>query len=159
MKEILKHIILALAILNVPMFGLIAFSPAVGSAASALSLVALFLYYFFVKKSKPLLGLLLLGILYFSIGGFNFSGDLETYIKDIFRYFLFILSITEVAKNTTNAEACFYLVLGAMSIIINALVFSDDYGRYAGFYINPNRAALICILGFAFTYQKFLFVL
>ncbi|MFD2823588.1 O-antigen ligase family protein [Lacinutrix iliipiscaria] len=153
MKEILKHIILALTILNLPMFGLISFNPGLGAAASALSLVSLLLYYFFIKKSKPLLALLLLGILYFSIGGLNFSGEITTFMKDIFRYFLFILSITEVAKNTTNAEACFYLLIGAISIIVNALIFSDEYGRYAGFYINPNRAALICILGFAFTYR------
>ncbi|QRM90171.1 hypothetical protein FG167_13315 [Lacinutrix sp. WUR7] len=153
MKEILKHIILALTILNLPTFGLVSFNPALGSLASALSLVSLVLYYFFIKKSKPILPLLLLGILYYSISGFNFSGDLMVFIKDIFRYFLFIISITEVAKNTTNAEACFYLLIGASSIIINALMFSDEYGRYAGFYINPNRAGLVCILGFAFTYR------
>jgi len=153
MKAILKHTILALTILNLPTFGLISFNPALGSLAAALMLVSLALYYFFIKKSKPLLALLLLGILYYSIAGFSFSGDVEVFIKDIIRYFLFILSVTEVAKNTTNAEACFYLLLGAGSIIINALIFSDEYGRYAGFYINPNRAGLVCILGFAFTYK------
>jgi hypothetical protein len=153
MKEILKHTILALTILNLPTFGLISFNPALGSLAAALSLVSLALYYFFIKKSKPLLALLLIGILYYSISGFSFSGELSMFIKDIFRYFLFILSVTEVAKNTTNGEACFYLVIGAISVILNALVFSDEYGRYAGFYINPNRAGLVCILGFAFTYR------
>ncbi|WP_338733822.1 O-antigen ligase family protein [Mangrovimonas cancribranchiae] len=153
MKEILKHIILALTVLNIPTYSLIAFSPALGSLTAALALVSLALYYFFIKKSKPLLPLLVLGILYYSIAGFSFAGDVEVFSKDIFRYFLFILSITEVAKNTTNAEACFYLLLGAASVIINALLFSDDYGRYAGFYINPNRAGLVCVLGFAFTYR------
>lgn len=152
MKGILKHTILALVILNIPMFGLIAFSPTVGSLASALALVVLALYYFFIKKSKPLLVLLILGILYYSIGGIGFSGDVSDFIKNVFRYFLFIFSINEVAKNTTNKEACFYLLIGAISIILHALVFSDDYGRYAGLYINPNKAGLICILGFAFTY-------
>ncbi|WP_055444746.1 O-antigen ligase family protein [Lacinutrix himadriensis] len=152
MKEILKHTILALTILNLPMFGLISFNPALGSLASALSLVALFLYYFFVKKSKPLLPLLLLGILYYSIGGFSYSGDFSLYVKNIFRYFLFIISITEVAKNTSNKEACFYLFIGAVSVIINALMYSDEYGRYAGLYVNPNNAGLICILGFTLTY-------
>ena len=152
MKFILKHIILALALLNIPTFGLASISPAVGAAASALALVALALYYFFIKKSKPLLPLLILGILYYSIGGLNYSGELMEFIKNIFRYFLFIISITEVAKNTTNKEACFYLLVGAMSIVINALVFSNVHGRYGGLYINPNNAGLICILGFAFTY-------
>jgi O-antigen ligase len=152
MKEILKHIILALAILNIPMFGLISVGSTAGALASALSLVALALYYFFVKKSKPLLALLILGILYYSISGLNFTGELTEFVKNIFRYFLFVISITEVAKNTTNKEATFYLLIGAISIILHALVFSNDYGRYAGFYINPNRAGLICILGFAFTY-------
>lgn len=153
MQEILKHTILALTILNLPMFGLISFNPTMGSLASVLSFVSLFLYYFFVKKSKPLTALILLGILYYSISGFHFSGPIELFIKDAVRYFLFILSITEVAKHTTNAEACFYLLGGAISVIVNALVYSDEYGRYAGFYINPNRAGLVCVLGFAFTYR------
>ncbi|MDX1773615.1 O-antigen ligase family protein [Oceanihabitans sediminis] len=153
MKELLKHIILALTILNVPTFGLASINPSVGSLSAAMLVVALALYYFFIKKNKPLIALLVLGILYYSISGFNFSGPPNVFIKDIFRYFLFIISVTEVAKNTTNAEACFYLLIGAGSVIVNALIFSDDYGRYAGFYLNPNRAGLICILGFAFTYR------
>ena len=65
---------------------------------------------------------------------------------------MFIVSITEVAKNTTNKEAFLYLLIGSMSIIIHALVFSNAYGRYAGFYLNPNRAGLICLLGLAFSF-------
>jgi len=152
MKEILKHIILGLALFNIPTFGLVIFSSSVGAAASALSLISLALYYFFVKKSKPILPLLIIGVLYYSISGFGFVGEMSFFIKNIFRYFLFIVSITEVAKNTTNKEAFLYLLIGSMSIIIHALVFSNAYGRYAGFYLNPNRAGLICLLGLAFSF-------
>ena len=68
MKEILKHTILALALLNGPTFALKAFGPTAGAMLSALALVALALYYFFIKKSKPILPMLILGILYYSIG-------------------------------------------------------------------------------------------
>lgn len=151
--KILKHAILALSILNLPTFGLINFGSGVGAAFALMSFVTLFFYYFASEKHKIIIPLILLGLLYFSISGINFHGPLSFFLKDCIKYFLFILAVNEVARDTKSKELLLYLFIGAMSVTINSLIFSDSYGRYGGLYINPNRAGLVCILGFVFSYK------
>jgi len=45
-----------------------------------------------------------------------------------------------------------FAFIGAMSVLINAVVFSTHYGRYGGFYINPNEAGLVCLVAFSLTF-------
>jgi O-antigen ligase len=41
------------------------------------------------------------------------------------------------------------LLIGASSVVFNAVFFSDNYGRYSGFYLDPNAAGSVCIAGYA----------
>src|SRR5690606_4460870 len=54
---------------------------------------------------------------------------------------------------TDNNELFIFLTLGAISIFIHAFFFSYKYGRYSGFYLNPNAAGFICISAFSLSYS------
>jgi O-antigen ligase len=45
-----------------------------------------------------------------------------------------------------------FLILGAASIIINATIFPDNYGRYSGYYLNPNLAGAVCAFGYCLSF-------
>jgi hypothetical protein len=124
-----------------------------GSVSSLLLSAGVLAYFFISKKDKPLISLIILGITYFTISGINYIGPTEDFIKDALRYFIFIIGGISIAKETKNKELCIVLLVGAISVIINATIFSNPYGRYSGFFINPNRAGLICLLGFAVSYS------
>ena len=150
---ILKYITLALFLLNLPSFGLISFGSGIGGALSMLLFGCVFFYFFLNEKIKPVLSFALLGLLYFLISGFNFTGVLEDFFKDAIRYFIFILMITALAKKTSETEFCVLLLIGALSMLINVLIFPNDYGRYSGFYVNPNTAGNVCLIGFALAFK------
>jgi O-antigen ligase len=65
-----------------------------------------------------------------------------------------------VLYRTSDKELYYILLFGAGSIIINAVFlptmqaanFGENYGRFSGFYLNPNLAGGICILGFSLSY-------
>lgn len=151
--QILKYIILLLIFLNIPTFGLSSFGPGVGSASVLILFGLIFLYFFLNKKEKPIFPFIFLGLCYFLISGINFSGILIEYFKDIVRYFLFILLAIPLIKKSSNNEIGFVLLIGAISVLINAFIFPNTYGRYSGFYLNPNTAGLICLIGFALSYN------
>nr|WP_262920491.1 O-antigen ligase family protein [Hanstruepera flava] len=104
------------------------------------------------KKYKLIIPLFILGITYFSISGFNYTGITEEFIKDAIRYFVFIIGATSLAKNTDRRTLLILFIIGGASVLINALVFPNSYGRYSGLYLNPNRAGLVCLIGFVLTY-------
>nr|WP_255573017.1 O-antigen ligase family protein [Hanstruepera marina] len=104
------------------------------------------------KKYTVIIPFLVLGITYFSISGFNYTGITEEYIKDVIRYFVFIIGAISLAKSTDRKTLLILFIIGGASVLINALVFPNSYGRYSGLYLNPNRAGLVCLIGFVLTY-------
>jgi len=65
----------------------------------------------------------------------------------------------EVLYRTTKKEIYIILLIGSVSIIVNALIFPlanpnfhPTYGRFSGFYLNPNFAGAICLVGYALSY-------
>ncbi|WP_274476231.1 O-antigen ligase family protein [Mangrovimonas aestuarii] len=146
---ILRYIILAITLLNLITFSLIAFGPSAGSALSAIFLALMVVYYFFSSKNGIPIPFVVLGMLYFMLSGIQFSGIVSDYIKDAIRFFVFIITAFEVSKNTSSTEICGFLLIGALTVVLNAFLFPDDYGRYGGFYINPNTAGLVCLSGLA----------
>lgn len=151
--QILKYILLILILLNIPTFSITAFSPAIGGISSLLLILCVIIYYVIEKKLNPVTPLLLLGLSYYIISGLNFTGDILEFFKDMIRYFVIILGTRKLASITTKNDFGILLLIGAVSIIVHALLFSTVYGRYSGFYINPNMAGFICIIGFAFTFS------
>ena len=56
-------------------------------------------------------------------------------------------------------EIYIFLLIGALSIIINAVFFPlhnanfyPTYGRFSGFYLNPNYAGAMSLMGFALSF-------
>ncbi|MBT8266890.1 MAG: hypothetical protein KJO41_10745 [Bacteroidia bacterium] len=150
--KILKYILLSLLLWGASSFSLVAFGQSVGSNVSYLTYILLLLYYFFSKKRRFLLPMILLGLSYFIISGFIYVDDSEEYIYEFIKYLIIVICGAELARNTTRKEFSYFLLIGAMSIIIHSVVYADAYGRYSGFYLNPNGAAFVCLIGYCLTF-------
>lgn len=150
--RILKYICFALVVLNLPSVALSAYGGGVGSLLSYLTILFLILYYFFGKKTRPNWWLIIISILFFMIGGFQFIGLTSGFIYDTIKYFIYLICAYEMAKNISVSEYNFFLLIGSATIILEAVMFTSDFGRYSGFYLAPNEAGFICITGYATTY-------
>lgn len=148
--KIVQYLLLVLLLWNIPMF----FSSdiSLGSKFSYLTYLLLIIYYFLSKKHRLLFPFLLLGLLYFIISGIVFVGDLEFYHLEFVKFFILIICGAELARNTSKIELFTVLVLGSVSIIVHAISFPNDYGRYSGFYIDPNAAGFICLIGYCLSF-------
>lgn len=150
--KILKYFTLIFILLNVPTFGVKTFGSTIGGLLSVLLFACIILYYFLNKKQKLPIPFLLIGLTYFLIAGINYSGIINDYLIDAIKYFIFIISIVHLAKNTTQKELVVLMSIGAISVLINAIFFSTHYGRYGGFYINPNKAGFACLIAFSLSF-------
>ena len=157
-----KFVILFLILGNIPSYLSAYFGIGLGSLASYTS--SLFLIFFFLytrKKHKPLFPFILLGILYYMISGLNYdNGEASNFLKEFLRFLIVTICAVEVLYRTNKKHIYIILLIGAASIIINATVFPlaninfyPTYGRYSGFYLNPNFAGSICLVGFALSYS------
>jgi len=159
--KIIKWIILFLILCNMPSYMLAYFGSGLGSITSYASSLLLLVYFFFARpRHKLLLPFILLGILYFTISGIHFSyPDEKLIINEFLRFMILVVCAVEVIHRTNKKELFIVLFIGALSIIINALIFPEananfypTYGRYSGFYLNPNTAGITCLIGYVFTY-------
>jgi O-antigen ligase len=156
--KLLRYSILILILWSIPSFTLIYINESVGAVLSYLSISLMMLYYFLIEnKSKPLFPFLLLGFSYFIIAGLGYDGvvvETTYYFVNFIKFILVIVFGAEILKNTTLKEIYIILIIGALSIICHALFFSGgvSYGRYSGFYLNPNPAGVICLVGFSLSF-------
>ncbi len=150
--KILRYICLALIMLNLPATALVAFGGTAGSVLSYLTILLLAFYYFLEKKTEPNWWLLAIAILYFTISSLQYSGSFTFYGLDFIKYLIFVICGYELAKRVTANELYVFLFIGALSIGLEALLLTNDFGRYSGFYLNPNVAGFICIYGYSFIY-------
>lgn len=151
--KILKYITLILILWGLPSFSLVAFGESVGGYVSYFTYLLLLAYYFFGNKKRLLILFLILGIAYFLISGMVFLGDFKTYSREFIKYVIIIVCGAELARNTSKQELCFFIFLGALSILVHSMFFADGYGRYSGFYLNPNGAAFVSLTGYCLTYN------
>lgn len=124
-----------------------------GSRISYSLYAFLVIYYFFAKKHKPLFVFILLGILYFITSAIVYVEDIEFFLEEFIKYILLVICGAELAKNTSKVEFYTYLVLGSISIVVHALIFPNDYGRYSGFFIDPNAAGFVCLIGYCLSFS------
>ncbi|MFK7833398.1 MAG: O-antigen ligase family protein [Winogradskyella sp.] len=150
--KILKYITFGLVILNIPSISLSAYGGTVGGLMSYATIVLLALYYFLEKKTTPNWWLIIISILFFMIGGFNYTGETVQFIMDTIKYFIYLISAYELAKHISTGEYNFFLLIGSLTIALEAILFTSEFGRYSGFYLAPNEAGFICIIGYASTY-------
>ncbi|GGZ70398.1 O-antigen ligase family protein [Algibacter mikhailovii] len=162
MKKILRILILIFVLWNFDTFSLFFISPVIGGIVSYLTIFLLLVYFilFVEDYGKPLFPFLLLGISYYTIGGLNFTQvSIDDFLKNYIKYILVVLCFTELVKDTKIEEIYILFLFGAGSILIHAVFFSntfimgtENYGRYSGFYLNPNAAGSICLYGFSLSY-------
>src|SRR5690606_15795086 len=147
--KILKYILLSITLLNFVSFSAIAFGSGVGSVVSAMFFILILFYYFVSPKPKLFTSFIVLGIAYHLIAGMNYYIEIRDFYLNALKYFLFIVRIVYLAIVTTNTEIGLFVVIVCMSILVNAVAFYTLYGRYGGFYINPNNARIICLIAFS----------
>ena len=149
----LKYISAVFLLLNLPSFALVSFGSTMGVISSALSFALLIIYAIVAKRFVLLKIFLAIGLSYFLVAGIQFhSGIEDNYIAWFQKYMLVILFGAALAEDITKKELLLILLIGASSIVVNAVFFSDDYGRYSGFYLDPNAAGSVCITGYALTF-------
>lgn len=144
----LKFIILLLIFWNLPSYALIHFNAITGTILSYGTFFLIIVYYFFNKKEKPIVSFIILGLLYFLISALVDAQNTENFIVNFIKYFIFVIMGIKVIKETSDFEIYFLLFLGALSILYEAIFIDNITGRYSGFFLNPNFAGLISILGY-----------
>lgn len=118
----------------------------------------LLLLYYFLKKKKSYLNkwMISLGVLYFGISAFQYSGLNIWFLFNAIKYFIVIICGYELIKNVSSTELFLVFLAGSLTILLHATVIgaegSGKYGRFSGFYINPNAAGFICSSGYALSY-------
>lgn len=110
------------------------------------------LYYFLEKKTALNWWLIIISLTYFFISSLQYVGPTAPFILEVIKYFVFLICGYELTKHITVIEFYFFLLIGVLGIAVEALFFPSHFGRYSGFYLNPNVAGFICITGYAITY-------
>ena len=147
----LKLIILLIIFWNLPSFAAVNVNALTGSILSYGTFFLIIVYYFFNKKEKPIVSFIFLGLLYFLISVLVDTVNTENFITTFIKYFIFIIMGIKVVKDTTDTGIYIFLLLGSLSIIYESIFVTDIGGRFSGFYLNPNSAGFICILGYCFS--------
>ncbi|GBF20055.1 hypothetical protein C21_02226 [Arenibacter sp. NBRC 103722] len=157
--KILKYIILGLIILNIPSVLMVYQGPGISSLISYFIYILLIAYYILSNKSKLNLWMIAIGLLFFSISSLIDSQYLPVENRDfimyILKYFITVICGYELLKNTSSWEITLFLFVGALTIVLQIFLFNNplvDYGRYSGFYINPNAAGFICLVGYGLSF-------
>jgi O-antigen ligase len=147
--RIFKYIVLILFVCNIASITLVNFGDSTGSLVSDITFVLLLIYYFFSNKNRPAWPFIIFLVSYFIISGLIGVPDEKYYFIDFFKYLVIIVCGGQLVYNTKINELLIILAIGVSTILFNALFFPTDYGRYSGFYLNPNEAGFAALIGFA----------
>ncbi|QKJ64452.1 O-antigen ligase [Flavobacterium sp. M31R6] len=148
----LKIVILTLLFCNLPSFSLVHLDATTGAFLSY-GTFFLIIIYFLHKKEMPIVPLVILGLSYFLISILIDSQNSEGFMATFIKYLIFVTMGASVIKDVTKNEIFTLLLIGAFSIIYESIFVIDIGGRYSGFYLNPNFAGCICILGYCFSFS------
>ena len=160
MKKYISIIVITLVLLNIPSITLRTLSIGISSPISYFTFLLLGILIITNNKKYPknINFFAVIISLYYFIGMLNYDGDLFilliNYIKSLLYVFGLFVCLKHVNMNTLLA----ILIFGGTTIILDSLFFRfndfvgdgyiSEYGRYAGFYLNPNTAGIICLLGY-----------
>ncbi|QCW99658.1 O-antigen ligase family protein [Aggregatimonas sangjinii] len=152
--KVLKYAILTLTFLNIPTAFFFGGNQAIGSVLSYLTYGLLLVFLIVHKGGKPNVWLLLLGLSYFLISGVNlYSGIESDFFITLIKYLIAIFAGSVFVKHIKINELLFFLIIGTLSIIVEAAFFSTSYGRYGGLYINANLGGFVAILAYTLTFN------
>ncbi|TXN35973.1 hypothetical protein FVB32_15545 [Flagellimonas hymeniacidonis] len=157
----LKYIILVLILWGFPTFALFYISPALGSATSYLTLLLLMVYYVLLKEKKGvMIPFILLGLGYYLLSGLNYTEpSSREFFVNFIKFIIVVICGSELARNTTSKEMYVILIFGTLSVVFHSVFFptvdahfGSTFGRFSGFYLNPNYAAIMCLCGFGLSF-------
>jgi len=149
----LKYLILFLVLCNIASIMIVGYGSATyGALLSAMTYGGLLLYYFLSSKNNPAWPFVLFAIVYYTISGAIDVPVEKFYFRDFIKYLIMIVCGGELARRTTLTELMFFLGIGSSSILIHSIFFESKIGRFSGFYLDPNSASFICLLGCCMTY-------
>jgi hypothetical protein len=151
--KIIRSIVITFPLWYLPGFILSIYGETAGSFTSYFMFLMILGYYFLAPKVKPNFFLLILGITYYLISGLSYSGELDFFILKFVKFLVFIIGMSELVRRCKANYLFYFLLIGALSIIINVVFFPHMYGRYSGFYGNPNLAAFAALIGFCFCFK------
>lgn len=160
-KKIISFFVASLILLNIPSFALFYVSSFAGGFFSFLLFFLTFLLTLICfEKTNP-------KILYFSVVVFacyfvfsliNYSGSIKDPIILFSKTFFLLFGSFFMLKFLKPKHIIYILVVGGISVILDNFYFRFNdvqlvdtliqKKRYAGFYLNPNVAAFIAILGY-----------
>lgn len=156
LKKLLKYILLALFVVNLPMVALKTSGDTLGTMLSYSSFVLLIVYYvFFMPGRSPNYWMLYLGLAYFTISGldlYKFNDD-GVWLAGIIKYSILMLFGSSFFREVTKKEMILFLLAGTVSVMVEGFFIPSDQGRASGFYYNANPAGLACLFGYVLTYS------
>lgn len=151
--RIIRILLLALILWNLPSIALFTIGPTMGSLLSYLTMGLLLVYYFIEKKTTPNWWIIILALFYFIISSFQYYGETMYFVKETLKFFVFVFGGYKLVKTVKNDELFYFILIGSISIAIDAIYFPTKFGRYAGVYLNPNEAGFMCIYGYALVFS------
>ncbi len=151
--KILRYIISILLVCNIPGVILLNFGDSMGSLFSYLTLSLLLFFYAINTKHALLWPFIIFAVLYYVISGLVYVPDEKYYYIDFIKYLIIIVCGTELARRTSVKELFILFIIACSSIFINAFFFPMDYGRYSGFFLDPNAAGFACLIGVILTFS------
>lgn len=165
-KKIISFVVLFLTLLNIPTIVLETLSISISSPISYLlfSLLVFLIFTSKIKYPKTVIILAITASLYFLISALQYNGDYIILIIIYIKFLLYLFGLYIAIRNIDQNIIIVFLLLGAITILLDTLYFRfndfqgigyvSQYGRYAGFYLNPNTASMICLFGYAITITK-----
>ena len=165
-KKIISFIVLFITLLNIPTIVLETLSISISSPISYLlfSLLAFLIFTNKIKYPKTVIILAITASLYFFISALQYNGDYIILILIYIKFILYLFGLYIAIRNIDQNIILVFLFLGAVTILLDSLYFRfndfqgvgyvSQYGRYSGFYLNPNTASMICLIGYALTITK-----
>ena len=165
-KKIISFVVLFLILLNIPTIVQRTQSIEISSPISYITffLLGVLIVTNKTKFPKPILFIAGISSLYFFIGAFQNEQSFIILFIDYVKFLLYLFGLF-ISLQYINQNTIIYLLFaGAITILLDSLFFRfndfqgidyvSEYGRYSGFYLNPNIAGLICMIGFVLTIMK-----
>ena len=165
-KKIISFVLCFFVLLNIPAILQETLSIAVSSPVSYFTffLLGVLIFTNKIKYPKTVIILAFIASLYFSISALQYNGDYIILILIYIKFLLYLFGLYIAIRNIDQNIIIVFLLLGAITILLDTLYFRfndfqgigyvSQYGRYAGFYLNPNTASMFCLLGYALTITK-----
>ena len=165
-KKIISFVVCLLVLLNIPGILLETQSIAVSSPVSYFIFFLLGVLIITNKTKFPKQILFMAGIssLYFFIGAFQYEESFIALSINYVKFLLYLFGLFVSLKHINQNTIIFLLLAGAITILLDSLYFRfndfqgigyvSQYGRYSGFYLNPNTASMICLFGYVLSITK-----